>query len=636
MANTPVRQYIGARYVPLFADPIEWVNTRVYEPLTIVLHAGNSYTSRQYVPTGIDINNTDYWANTGNYNAQIEQYRNESQNALKYLNAFGINSEQTGTENLNKLNTASQNSNNNTAALTALNAETTEKAQHLNNITKINEYFITPQMFGAKGDGVTDDSQAFNSAINAIVNTYNVDGLYYTLFVPAGKYLIEHTITLHSFICIKSLGEVTFIINTQIGFLVKHINVHVDGKTTGQLFDGSNGYITIQPKDTTQIYNGTAININDPTSPNFMRGKTFNYLNIRNFNYAYDIVGNDIYLTSFTNIEISDCNYGLHFNDNTKNAGENLKIQNATISCKKECITLTNGYELYINNTSFDFTSTVLKLTKTNNKVLFKDCHFEAIKNQYAIIDEATSTNYSFRNQITLQDCTVTNSQMPFIYATNKDTTIFNYNNTYEYILDPTTLTNKDLCNDNVHLATYTPFYYIYNGESGGKTKNLLDDAFKKLQIQTKTVGKLVYENSETGWEITEGATYTVKSDNTYGKIIEISNITKNISLLSPPITITNVTRFMACYDLKSATPSWNGAIVMFDDDPRYYTITGAYQGNQSKLQTLGNVWMTTPSVYYYETSPNYQTIRLKIEIYHTKDNTPESYTIAKPRLFAY
>lgn len=636
MANTPVRQYIGARYVPVFANPIVWTNERTYEPLTIVLHAGNSYTSRQYVPTGIDINNTDYWANTGNYNAQIEQYRNESQNALKYLNAFGINSEQTGTENLNKLNTASQNSNNNTAALTALNAETTEKARHLNNITKINEYFITPQMFGAKGDGVTDDSQAFNDAINAIVNTYNVDGLYYTLFVPAGKYLIEHTITLHSFICIKSLGEVTFIINTQIGFLVKHINVHVDGKTTGQLFDGSNGYITIQPKDTTQIYNGTAININDPTSPNFMRGKTFNYLNIRNFNYAYDIVGNDIYLTSFTNIEISDCNYGLHFNDNTRNAGENLKIQNSTISCKKECITLTNGYELYINNTSFDFTSTVLKLTKTNNKVLFKDCHFEAIKKQYAIIDEAQSTNYSYRNQITLQDCTVVNSQMPFIYATNKDTTIFNYNNTYEYILDPTTLTNKDLCNDNVHLATYTPFYYIFNGESGGKTKNLLDDAFKKLQIQTKTTGKLLYENNETGWEITDGATYTVKTDPTYGKIIEISNITKNISLLSPPITITNVTRFMACYDLKSATPSWNGAIVMFDNDPRYYTVTGAYQDNQSKLQTLGNVWMTTPAVYYYETSPNYQTIRLKIEIYHTANSAPESYTIAKPRLFAY
>lgn len=73
----PVRQYIGARYVPLFADPAEWNNTRAYEPLTIVIHQGNSYTSRQYVPIGIDINNNDYWALTGNYNAQVEAYRNE-------------------------------------------------------------------------------------------------------------------------------------------------------------------------------------------------------------------------------------------------------------------------------------------------------------------------------------------------------------------------------------------------------------------------------------------------------------------------------------------------------------------------------------------------------------------------------
>lgn len=77
MTNTPVRQYIGARYVPLFAKPAEWDNTRTYEPLTIVLHEGNSYTSRQYVPIGIDITNADFWALTGNYNAQVEQYRKE-------------------------------------------------------------------------------------------------------------------------------------------------------------------------------------------------------------------------------------------------------------------------------------------------------------------------------------------------------------------------------------------------------------------------------------------------------------------------------------------------------------------------------------------------------------------------------
>ena len=74
MATT---QYIGARYAPMFASPIEWDSTREYEPLTIVLYQGNSFTSRQAVPIGINIDNTDYWVETGNYNAQIEAYRKE-------------------------------------------------------------------------------------------------------------------------------------------------------------------------------------------------------------------------------------------------------------------------------------------------------------------------------------------------------------------------------------------------------------------------------------------------------------------------------------------------------------------------------------------------------------------------------
>ena len=81
-----VTQYIGARYVPLFADPIEWDSARAYEPLTIVLYQGNSFTTRQYTPAGIDINNEAFWAETGNYNAQIEVYRNEVK-AVKVANA---------------------------------------------------------------------------------------------------------------------------------------------------------------------------------------------------------------------------------------------------------------------------------------------------------------------------------------------------------------------------------------------------------------------------------------------------------------------------------------------------------------------------------------------------------------------
>ena len=72
MATT---QYIGARYVPLFADPAEWSSESQYEALTVVLHNGASYTSRQFVPKGVDISNDAFWVLTGNYNAQVEQYR---------------------------------------------------------------------------------------------------------------------------------------------------------------------------------------------------------------------------------------------------------------------------------------------------------------------------------------------------------------------------------------------------------------------------------------------------------------------------------------------------------------------------------------------------------------------------------
>lgn len=72
-----VREYIGARYVPILMG--EWDNTRTYEPLSIVMYQGNSYTSRQFVPVGTAITNNDFWAATGNYNAQVEAYRQEVQ-----------------------------------------------------------------------------------------------------------------------------------------------------------------------------------------------------------------------------------------------------------------------------------------------------------------------------------------------------------------------------------------------------------------------------------------------------------------------------------------------------------------------------------------------------------------------------
>lgn len=115
-------KYVGARYVPLFAEPAEWNINSTYEPLTIVLNEGNSYTSKQYVPVGIQIDNEEYWALTGNYNAQVEQYRQEVQQL------------ESNVENLQ---------------------------------TKLSYYsaYVTPMMYGAAGDGVTNDTVAFAAAL---------------------------------------------------------------------------------------------------------------------------------------------------------------------------------------------------------------------------------------------------------------------------------------------------------------------------------------------------------------------------------------------------------------------------------------------------------------------------------------
>lgn len=83
-----VREYIGARYVPVFADPIEWDATKAYEALTIVTYQGNTYTSRQPVPVGIPITNSSFWALTANYNSQVEAYRAEVQRLADQVTGF--------------------------------------------------------------------------------------------------------------------------------------------------------------------------------------------------------------------------------------------------------------------------------------------------------------------------------------------------------------------------------------------------------------------------------------------------------------------------------------------------------------------------------------------------------------------
>lgn len=124
--NGKYNSYVGARYVPVFADPIEWSDTTIYEPLTIVMYQGNSYTSKTFVPVGVVPTNTIYWAPTGNYNAQVELYRQEVLNLMNKTLYYDV------------------------------------------------------KAYGAIGDGITDDTQAIQKALNERNLIIFSDGTYLT------------------------------------------------------------------------------------------------------------------------------------------------------------------------------------------------------------------------------------------------------------------------------------------------------------------------------------------------------------------------------------------------------------------------------------------------------------------------
>lgn len=107
--------------------------------------------------------------------------------------------------------------------------------------------YITPQMFGAKGDGVTNDTQAFKDAmIYASENGLVVD-------VPTGVYIVSQ-INVRNNVHIRGKGESTIIkhidasaqytnvivINEADNVIIE--NLCVDGNASGQTYQGKMGF----------------------------------------------------------------------------------------------------------------------------------------------------------------------------------------------------------------------------------------------------------------------------------------------------------------------------------------------------------------------------------------------------------
>lgn len=116
-----IRQYVGARYVPKFSDPIEWEENRSYEALTIVTYNNDSYTSKIPVPANIGnpAENKNYWVITGNFNGQVNTLQENVGEFSNKIDGF----EKTITEYTTKVNENEKLTNENKKSIDEINTK---------------------------------------------------------------------------------------------------------------------------------------------------------------------------------------------------------------------------------------------------------------------------------------------------------------------------------------------------------------------------------------------------------------------------------------------------------------------------------------------------------------------------------
>ena len=230
--------YVGNRYAPVYLG--DWDNTKEYEPLSIVMNEGDSFVSRGYVPTGVDIHNEEYWHSVGVYNAQVADYK---QRVEDVEGLYGTLEDKTN-ENENNI---------------------------IDLKNDIKSVYVNPSHYGLEPDGEIYESinESFNHG-NTIKLPYGSYKLSRKLEIPSGKILDLNYST------IKFMnGEACFDISPNATLKNGHVTISGDiyQENPIVLFDGNKRFL-LGNTETHLLENFTA----DKSSGVNMRQGTFIHL----------------------------------------------------------------------------------------------------------------------------------------------------------------------------------------------------------------------------------------------------------------------------------------------------------------------------------------------------------------------
>lgn len=194
-----------------FSDPIDWNMGKYYPKNTIVLGGnGNTYLSKDNVPVGVELDNDKYWMLIGNYNAQVEQLQDAvDEMQIKVANIV---------KNYPDVDTMKRDidlsvgvicycagfysSDDGGGAFYHITNESGAFSHNIDNglfATLIFENTMNVKQFGAIGDGVTDDTEHFNTCLtlcrNIVINkgNYVIDNI----SIPSNTIINAYGATLH-------------------------------------------------------------------------------------------------------------------------------------------------------------------------------------------------------------------------------------------------------------------------------------------------------------------------------------------------------------------------------------------------------------------------------------------------------
>ena len=241
--------------------------------------------------------------------------------------------------------------------------------------------YVTPQMYGAEGDGVTDDTVAFIEALSDAA----------VVLVPSGTYVISSQIEItnkHRLIADGTVRIYTSVLNDYAFYV--HGNEGDDYQSTNNYYDtykgvwfgGTCGGITIINKNGTNgILFGT---INDPSDGTIGANSIAQISNvgIQGYDVGLKITNYNNYLNAFNRVHFERCGDCVVFGDlgtTKKNSGEMFKFIDCIFSTSNTAVKyISQGWESSFIGCSIDF-CIVGFYDSDYNRIFFSNGHIEGV-----------------------------------------------------------------------------------------------------------------------------------------------------------------------------------------------------------------------------------------------------------------